>query len=166
MQIYHGQIFPCHIYVEGYRDKFLQKSPEEWKIRLVDFSQAVDVSSPELASRFECAVDSLYGLPEWRNPFTRFYLPRFYECEKENKPFQHPLLQYYSLKHGDLGPDKLEFDIRYTDLYSLTMILLLLCSPDVNTESAVKKMLVNHTNWRLRLYDNVGEVRAPRRGHD
>ena len=129
-------------------------------MRLVDFSQAVDVDKPELASRFECAVDNDTGLPEWRDPFKRFYLPRFYECEKENKGFQHPVLQYFSLKHGDFSSDKLEFDIRQTDLYSLAMILLLLCSPDINTESAVKKMLINHTNWRLRVYDNAGVARV------
>lgn len=112
MQIYHGQIYPCHIYVEGYRDRLLERTPEEWKVKVVDFAKAVDVSSPEMASRFECAVDSENGLPEWRNPFLRFYLPRFFECDKENKPFQHPFIQYLSLKQGDLPPDKLEFDIR------------------------------------------------------
>ncbi len=58
-----------------------------------------------------------------------------------------------------MGPEKLDYDIRQTDLYSLSVILLLLCAPDVNTEAAIQKMLAKHTDWRLRLYDGYQVTR-------
>ena len=50
--IYHGQVYPCHIYVKGLHTEM----SHDWEVLFVDFSEAVYVEGDEHESRFESAA--------------------------------------------------------------------------------------------------------------
>lgn len=139
--IYHGQVYPCHIYVKGLHTEMR----DDWEIQFVDFSEAVYVKGEaEEESRFESAA--LEGNKKIvRDPYTRFYVHKMYRCPKELRMFQHPIFYYYARNHIDIPLWKLFFDIRHTDIYSLILIILVLLAPSLQTEDALKKKLEQHT---------------------
>lgn len=70
--VYHGQVYPCHIYVKGLHTEL----PHDWEVIFVDFSEAVCVEGDEPASRFESAAGDRIK----RDCYSRFYIHGMYNC--------------------------------------------------------------------------------------
>lgn len=131
---------------------------EDWEIKLVDFSEAVYVGGNEPESRFESASNDAGKKLARNNPFRRFYVHKMYRCPREQRMFQHPLFYYFVHNHFDIPLQRLFFDIRHTDLYSLVVIILILLAPSLQTEDAIKKKLEQHNEECFEDYSvNLGQ---------
>ena len=147
LQLYHGQAFPSHIYVDNF---YSEEGLEACDLKLLDFSEAVYLGADHHASRFEAAANLQPA--GGADPAQRFYVHGHYSCPKAMRVFRSPLLRYLASEHLSLPLSRLFFDVRLTDVFSVVVIALLVVAPTIPSENALKRVLQDYADERYQNY--------------